>query len=104
MRRAEDASGAAVTVTFLLPRPLVPYADGRTEVVCESTGATLRDALGGLRARHPALVDRILTERGEVRPHVNLFVGDEDVRYLGGLAASVPEGARISILPAVSGG
>jgi molybdopterin converting factor small subunit len=48
--------------------------------------------------------DRILTEQGEVRPHVNVFVGDQSIRDTGGLATPVPDGAEIAIIPAVSGG
>lgn len=91
-------------VVFQLPGPLRPYAGGRAEVACDLSSGTLRDALAALAELHPALVDRVLTERGEVRPHVNLFVDDEDVRYMGGLAARVPDGATIWIVPAVSGG
>jgi hypothetical protein len=47
---------------------------------------------------------RVVTEAGEVRPHVNVFVGSESIRYSGGLATPVPDGAEIVILPAVSGG
>lgn len=57
-----------------------------------------------LGARHPGVRDRVLTEQGEVRPHVNVFVGDESIRYTGGLATPLGEGAEVSIVPAVSGG
>ena len=93
-----------MATTFVLPGALAPYADGDTDVVCDAPCSTMRDALAALAERHPALVDRILTERGEVRTHVNLFVEDEDIRYIGGLSARVPDGATISVLPAVSGG
>jgi hypothetical protein len=55
---------------------------------------------------HPGLRDRVTNERGALRPHVNVFVGDEAVRFLGGLAAPLPMAAsvEISIVPAVSGG
>jgi len=53
---------------------------------------------------HPGLRDRILVESGEVRPHVNVFVGNESIRYTGGLATPLPRDATIAIIPAVSGG
>ena len=53
---------------------------------------------------YPGLRDRIITEQGQVREHVNIFIGDEDVRYTGGLTSSVSAGSDISIVPAISGG
>ena len=52
----------------------------------------------------PALRDRVITERGDVRPHVNIFVDGEDIRYAGGLDAPVRDGAEIFLIAAVSGG
>jgi molybdopterin converting factor small subunit len=57
-----------------------------------------------LFAAHPGLRDRVLTESTEIRQHVNIFVGNENVRYLGGLATPVSPSAEISIVPAISGG
>lgn len=91
-------------ITFVLPGPLRPYADGRAELAFDLSSCTVEEALAALAERHPALVDRILTERGELRRHVNVFVGEEDIRYAGGLLAPVPDGATIAIVPAVSGG
>ena len=62
------------------------------------------EALDALCGLHPGVRDRVVDERGEVRQHVNLFVGAESIRYTGGLATRVPEGSEISIVPAVSGG
>ncbi|HEX7049673.1 MAG TPA: ubiquitin-like small modifier protein 1 [Longimicrobiales bacterium] len=93
-----------MAVTILLPRALLPYAEGNAEWVCDVSCTTVRDALAALAAHRPALVDRILNERGELRPHVNVFVGDEDIRYLGGLAARIDDDATVAIVPAVSGG
>jgi molybdopterin converting factor small subunit len=66
--------------------------------------ATVRDALGQVAERWPALVDRVLTEQGELRRHVNIFVGDESIAFLDGLSTTIDEGATITIVPAVSGG
>jgi molybdopterin converting factor small subunit len=91
-------------VTFVLPGPLHALAGGRAEVTVEAAAASLGDALDALWAAHPALRDRVLTEDGKLRPHVNLFVGHPSVRFTGGLGTAVRDGVEVSILPAVSGG
>jgi len=62
------------------------------------------DALTILWTLYPGLRDRIANEQGQIRQHINLFIGDENIRYLGGLTSPVSDGADISIVPAVSGG
>jgi sulfur-carrier protein len=64
----------------------------------------LLKALQALFARYPGVRDRVLTEAGEIREHVNIFVANEDVRYTGGMATVVPAEAVVSIVPAISGG
>jgi sulfur-carrier protein len=91
-------------VTFVLPGPLQPLAGGRAEVRVEPAAARLGDALDALWAAHPALRGRVLTEDGRVRPHVNIFVGHQSVRFTGGLATPLSDGVEVAILPAVSGG
>ena len=91
-------------VTFILPGPLHPLAGGRQQVAVDSDAASVRDALSALWGAHPALRDRVMTEEGRLRPHVNVFVGRESVRYTGGLDTPLRDGALIAILPAVSGG
>ena len=93
-----------MAITVALPNALQPHARGLGVVTLELPCATVRDALTALGAKHPGVVDRVLTEQGEVREHVNLFVGEENSRYLGGLAAPVADGDTIEIVPAVSGG
>jgi len=73
-------------------------------VEIEVSGSTVAEALAGLWRAYPGLRDRILTEQGEVRQHVNVFVGEEDIRYCGGLSAPIKSGSSITIVPAVSGG
>ena len=77
---------------------------GRSHVDVETSGGTLRDALEALFAAHPGLRDRVLTEQGEIREHVNVFVGNTAARSTGGLATPVADGVEISIIPAISGG
>ena len=91
-------------ITFELPRALRPHAEGSTEVVVEAPCATVREALEALATYWPGVTERVLDERGEIRPHVNIFVEAESVRFLRGLDTPVAERDTITILPAVSGG
>jgi molybdopterin synthase sulfur carrier subunit len=93
-----------MTVSFWIPGPLRALSDGRSRVGVEPSGATLHDALEALFAAHPGIRDRILTEQGEVREHVNVFVGQTLARTAGGLATPLAEDVEISIIPAISGG
>ncbi len=91
-------------VTFLIPGPLRSFAAGKSRVVIEPSPATLAAALESLWKTYPAIRDRVATEQGQIREHINVFVGNDDVRYTGGLQTPVPDGAEIAIIPAVSGG
>jgi molybdopterin converting factor small subunit len=91
-------------VTFNIPRALREFTGGQGSVRLEETPATLAKALSMLWAHYPGLRDRVVTEQGEIRQHVNVFIGNENVRYLGGLSSPVSDGSEISIVPAVSGG
>ena len=93
-----------MAVSVVLPRALTPYVHGLGTVQLDAPCATVRDALGLVAERWPALVDRVLTEQGELRRHVNIFVGDESIAFLDGLSTRIDEGATITIVPAVSGG
>ena len=84
------------------PAPLRPMAGGNSQVQVE--GATLADVIENLEAAHPGFRDRLLDEAGALRKFVNIFVADDDVRYLDGLATAVPAGETVSIIPAVAGG
>lgn len=87
-----------------IPGPLRDLAGGRSEVALEADAADVGAVLESLWALHPALRDRVVDEQGRVRRHVNVFVGSESIRFLGGLAAPVKAGDVVSIFPAVSGG
>jgi sulfur-carrier protein len=91
-------------VKFHIPGALREFAGGRSQVEVEYQAATLNSALNALWAVCPGMRDRVLTEQGEVRRHINIFVGEENVRYSGGLATPVSAESVISIVPAVSGG
>ena len=93
-----------MAVCFLIPGPLLPFSGGRAAVSLDGSPQTVAEALDALGAVHPGLRERILTERGDVRPHVNVFVAETNIRDVAGLATRVPDGSEIAILPAVSGG
>jgi len=93
-----------VPVTFHIPGALRQFTKERDKVVLEHAPATLGDALAALWTLHPGVRDRVVTEQGQVREHINIFIGEENVRYTGGLASRISEGCEISIVPAVSGG
>jgi molybdopterin synthase sulfur carrier subunit len=91
-------------VTFHIPGALREFTDGRSKVRVDEPVLTVADALSALWKLYPGLRDRIASEQGEVREHINVFVGDENIRYTGGLMSRISDGSEISILPAVSGG
>ncbi len=93
-----------MAVTFVLPAALRPFAGGRSAVSVDPTAGTLADALEALWRCCPGIRDRLVTEQYQIRPHINVFVNTEDVRYTGGLRTPVPDGAEISIIPAITGG
>jgi molybdopterin synthase sulfur carrier subunit len=89
---------------FMIPGPLRELAGGLGEVRIEGDATSVSDALTLLWAKYPGVRDRVLTERGEVRQHVHIFVDGESIKDTGGLAGAVRDGAEIFILPALSGG
>ena len=91
-------------ITFEIPGPLRRWSSEQTIVSLDCECSTVRDALDALSEQCPGVVSRVRDEQGNVRPHVNVFVGEENARFFGGLDAKVDEGAVIYILPAVSGG
>jgi molybdopterin converting factor small subunit len=91
-------------VTFHIPGALREFTAGQSRIKLEHSPSTLAEALSVLWTLYPGVRDRIATEQGQVRNHINIFIGDENVRYTGGLASPLSAGAEISIVPAVSGG
>jgi molybdopterin converting factor small subunit len=93
-------------LTFRIPGPLLSFTGGRSLVEADAapTVATVEEALGQLWRLYPGLRERVLTEQGQVRPHVNVFVGSDSIRDTGGLSTPVKDRAEIAIIPAVSGG
>jgi sulfur-carrier protein len=93
-----------MAVTFHIPGALREFTAGHGQVEIDLSPATLADALSDLWTLYPGARDRVVNEQGQVRQHINIFIGDENIRYTGGLASPVPAGCQISIVPAVSGG
>jgi molybdopterin synthase sulfur carrier subunit len=91
-------------LTVVLPRALQPYSKGLGALSIDARCRTVGDALDIVRQRWPGVIDRVMTERGEVREHVNVFVGEESIRFARGLATPVADGDTIMIVAAVSGG
>ena len=92
-----------MAIAFLIPGYLRQYTDGAGRVETESA-PTVGEALARLWSAQPGVRDRVVDEQGQVRPHVNVFVGTESIRFTGGLSTPVKDGSEISIVPAVSGG
>ena len=93
-----------MSLTFVIPGPLRELAANHGEVRIDATADSVSDALSLLWTRCPGIRDRMVTELGELRPHINIFVDGDSIRYSGGLGAPVRDGAEILILPALSGG
>ena len=91
-------------ITFHIPGPLRSFSGGRSDIEVEARADTLAEALQALWAACPGMRDRVVTEQGQIREHINIFVGKENIRYTGGLATVVVPGAEVSIVPAISGG
>lgn len=92
-----------MTIRVKVPAQLREAVSGVSELEVDSAD-DLRGLISMLGASHPDLVERILDESGEIRRFVNIYVGDEDVRFLDGLATPLSPGEVVSILPAVAGG
>ena len=93
-----------MAISVVLPHALHPYSQGSGTLTLTEPCATVADALAAIGARWPALTDRVLTEQGELRRHVNVFVGEESIKFIDGLNTTVSDGTTITIVPAVSGG
>ena len=91
-----------VAVTIRIPTTLRSLTAGQSEV--EVASGSARDVLGALERLHPGFSERITDEMGALHRFVNIFVDDEDLRFLDGLDTEVPDGATVSIIPAVAGG
>ncbi|MFL6159985.1 MAG: MoaD/ThiS family protein [Marmoricola sp.] len=91
-----------MSVSVRIPTILRTYTGGESEV--SATGADLGEVLDNLEATYPGIKARVLDDAGDLRRFVNVYVGNEDVRFLDSLGTATPDGTSISIIPAVAGG
>ena len=91
-----------MAVTVRIPTQLRELSGGNAEVTAE--GGTLATVLAGLETAHPGFRERLFDDQGELRRFVNVFVDDEDIRFLDGVDTPVEDGNVLSIVPAVAGG
>ncbi|MFD2078823.1 Molybdopterin converting factor, small subunit [Actinopolymorpha cephalotaxi] len=91
-----------MSVKVRIPTILRTYTDGSSEV--KADGGTLAEVLASLDANYPGIRARLLDDSGKLRRFVNVYVGEEDVRFAGGLDTPTPEGTQVSVIPAVAGG
>ena len=91
-----------MAVTVRIPTTMRPISGGNSTVEVE--GSTLRDVLAALNEAHNGFAERLFSETGDLHKFVNIFVSDDDVRYLQGLDTPVKSGDTVSIIPAVAGG
>ena len=91
-----------MSVHVRIPTILRTYTGGASEVTAE--GTTLAEVLDDLEANHTGIRARVLDDGGAIRRFVNVYVGNDDVRFLDDLATPTPDGVQISVIPAVAGG
>ena len=97
-------SGFNIMITFNVAGFLTDFTGGKKQIVVDSQAATVGEALDRLWQQHVGLRDRVVNERGSLRPHVNIFLNEDNVRRKQLLETALPENCEITILPAVSGG
>ena len=91
-----------MSVSVRIPTILRTYTGGESEVSAE--GGTLAEVLDDLDSNHSGIKGRIVDETGELRRFVNVYVGNDDVRFLDNLSTPTPDGSQVSVIPAVAGG
>ncbi len=91
-----------MAVTIRIPTPLQRLTNGQGEVQCQ--GTTVTELLGDLERRYPGVKERICDESGKLRRFVNIFVNEEDIRFMQGDQTAVKDGDEVSIIPAIAGG
>ena len=89
-------------VKVRIPTILRTYTGGESQVA--ASGSTLADVIDDLDASYPGIKGRILDDRGAIRRFVNVYVGNDDVRFIDGLATQTQDGVQVSLIPAVAGG
>lgn len=85
-----------------IPTPLRPMTGGKSEV--EIAGNTVSEIIDNLGSAHPGIKERVYDEQGEVRRFINIYVNEEDIRFLTGKETPLKDGDEVSIIPAIAGG
>ena len=91
-----------MSVSVRIPTILRSYTSGESEV--QADGGTLSEVLDSLDGSYPGIKARILDDQGAIRRFVNVYVGNDDVRFLDALDTKTPDGVQVSVIPAVAGG
>jgi molybdopterin synthase sulfur carrier subunit len=91
-----------MAVTVRIPTPLRKLTSDRSEV--GAVGSDIESIIENLEANHPGIKERICDESGNIRRFVNIYLNDEDIRFLDGTATAVTDGDEISVIPAIAGG
>lgn len=91
-----------MSVKVRIPTPLRKLTKEQAEV--DAAGSTIRDVVEDLEKQFPGFKERMCDDAGELRRFVNVYVGEEDIRFLKGLDTEIPDGEQVSIIPAVAGG
>ncbi len=99
--RAEKRNNCAMSIEVRIPTILRPIT--REQKIVEATGSMLADVISNLDSQYPGIEGRLL-ENGVLRRFINIYINDEDVRFIGGLEAPTKSGDSITIIPAVAGG
>jgi molybdopterin synthase sulfur carrier subunit len=85
-----------------IPTPLRKLTKEQAEV--DAAGSTIRAIVDDLEKQFPGFKERMCDEKGELRRFVNVYIGEEDIRFMNGLDTEIPDGESVSIIPAVAGG
>jgi len=100
--KPSDTVREPMSVIIHIPTPLRSYTNGQSSV--DVTGATVGEALGALTEAHPKLTKHLRSDSGALRSFVNVYLGDEDIRFLNKEATPVTDGAELTIVPSIAGG
>jgi len=91
-----------MAITVRVPTPLQKVTGGKSEV--ETTGSTIKEAIENLEKEYPGVRERLYSEEGELRRFINIYVNEEDIRFLDSENTAIKDGDVISVIPAIAGG